>query len=71
VTRCAAALVALVVGATAACSSGQDPGVTPEPGTGPSTTSQLLQPCPDGGPDDTTPPAGCLDPAGNVLRPEG
>lgn len=55
--------------AVAACSSGQDPGISPEPGSGPSTTSRMLSPCPDGGPDATTPPAGCLDDEGNVLRP--
>jgi hypothetical protein len=52
-----------------ACSSDQDPGVTPSTQPGPSTTSHVLQPCPDGGPDATTPPAGCLDPEGNVVRP--
>ena len=66
--RRAAALLLVVA---AACSAGQDPGVDPSTGTngGPSTTSQLLQPCPAGGPDATTPPAGCLDDDGNVVRP--
>ncbi len=62
--RLAAALLLV-----AACSSGQDPGITPTSGTGPSTTSRMLEPCPPGGPDATTPPAGCLDEDGNVLRP--
>lgn len=66
----ARALVVAVVLAAAACSSGQDPGVEPAPGGQPGTTStpQLLQPCPPGGPDETTPPAGCVDPDGNVLH---
>ena len=66
--RCAAALFVLLA-AAAACSSGQDPGLTPSTQPGPSTTSHVLQPCPDGGPDATTSPAGCLDPDGNVVRP--
>ena len=63
-----AAVSLLVVGA-AACSSGQDPGLTPGDPSAPSTTSQTLPPCPDGGPDATTPPAGCLDEDGAVVRP--
>jgi hypothetical protein len=60
---------ALLLGA-AACSSGQDPGIEQQPtNSGPSTSSGFLQPCPPGGPDATTPPAGCLDPEGNVVRP--
>ena len=63
--------MALVVAALAlaACSSGQDPGVdeVPTSGGGAATsTPQLLQPCPDGGPDSTTPAAGCVDEDGNV-----
>lgn len=50
------------------CSSDQDPGVEPTSG-GPTTTSRTLQPCPPGGPDATTPAAGCLDPDGRVVRP--
>lgn len=55
----------------AACSPGQDqdPGVAPSNAPGPSTTSQVLQPCPPDGPDATTPAAGCLDPDGIVVRP--
>jgi hypothetical protein len=61
--------VALLLVAASACSSGQDPGITPSNQSGPSTTSQVLRPCPDGGPDATTPAAGCLDPDGKVVRP--
>ncbi len=60
---------ALLLLATSACSSGQDPGVTPSTAPGPSTTSQVLEPCPADGPDATTPTAGCLDADGRVLRP--
>lgn len=53
-----------------ACSSGQDPGVPASPGSsGPTTTSHLLERCPPGGPDATTPPEGCLDEEGVVVRP--
>lgn len=60
-----AALVAL--SALAGCGAQQDPGVPLAP-AGPQITSVTLGPCPPGGPDATTPPAGCLDPDGNVLR---
>jgi hypothetical protein len=66
--RMAAALALL---AAAACSSGQDPGVEPQVPSGDrgsTTTPQLLQPCPPGGPDGTTPAAGCVDDDGNVRR---
>lgn len=62
-------LAVAVLLATAACSSGQDPGLTPVTDQGPTTTSQTLSPCPPGGPDATTPPAGCLDEDGSVVRP--
>ncbi len=61
--------VALLLVLAAACSQGQDPGVPPPASGGSSTTSHVLSPCPDGGPDATTPAAGCLDPDGNVIRP--
>ena len=62
-------LVVAMLLATAACSSSQDPGIAPEPSDqGPTTTSHMLQPCPPGGPDATTPPAGCLDEDGRVVR---
>ncbi len=60
----AVALVAVVAG----CSSEQDPGIAPGPADATETTSRTLQPCPPGGPDETTPPAGCLDADGNVVR---
>ena len=65
------AVAAMVLVMAAACASGQDPGVDPGTSTssGPTTTSHVLGPCPDGGPDATTPPAGCLDPDGNVVHP--
>ncbi len=64
-----ALLVAAIVLASA-CTSEQDPGVpaTPDDG-GPSTTSRVLERCPPGGPDASTPPAGCLDDDGSVVRP--
>jgi len=65
--RRAVALAALL--AAAACSSGQDPGLVQTTVPGTVTTSRLLAPCPAGGPDATTPPAGCLDPDGNVVQP--
>ena len=58
----------LLVVAAVACSADQDPGISPSTGSGPSTTSRTLERCPPGGPDATTPPAGCLDEDGNVLR---
>lgn len=65
----AVVMVCAMAGAVAACGSGQDPGVTPGNTTGgPSTTSHLLGPCPAGGPDATTPAAGCLDADGKVLH---
>lgn len=64
------AAAGLLVVALAACSSGQDPGLeqSPSGSTGPSDPPQLLEPCPPGGPDDTTPPAGCVDDDGNVVH---
>lgn len=62
------AVLALVAALALGCSEEQAPDVVPDD-TGPSTTSQMLAPCPDGGPDATTPPAGCLDDDGRVVRP--
>ena len=65
--RAAVALVlagCLVVG----CTESQDPGVEPA-GDQPATTSNTLGQCPPGGPDATTPPAGCLDADGRVVTP--
>lgn len=59
--------LALLVGA-AGCSAGQDPEIAPPGGGGPSTTSRSLEPCPPGGPDASTPAAGCLDDDGSVRR---
>jgi hypothetical protein len=58
----------LTVG-VAACGSNQDPGIVDQPGTrGPTTTGHFLQPCPPGGPDATTPAAGCTDKDGRVVH---
>ena len=73
VLRRAPRLAVLVVAAAlslAACESSQDPGLDPGIGTdGPAPTSDTLPDCPPGGPDATTPEAGCLGPGGSVLRP--
>jgi len=68
VRRLAAALILAAL--SAGCSSDQDPGLTPSTDAGPTTTSQTLQPCASGGPDATTPAAGCLDEQGGVVRPQ-
>jgi hypothetical protein len=62
------AAASLLVVALAACSSGQDPGLeeSPSGSTGSTDAPQLLEPCPPGGPDESTPPAGCVDDEGNV-----
>jgi hypothetical protein len=65
-----AALVA-ASGAGAACSRDQDPGIVPAQTTVEGATTrppQLLRECPPGGPDATTPAAGCVDEDGNVLH---
>ena len=63
--------LAAVVAAAAlvACSADQEPEMVPVDDQTTATTSQLLQPCPPGGPDATTPAAGCLGEDGAVLRP--
>lgn len=63
------ALLLVAALAVAACSD-QDPGLDPSltPG-GDDAPPATLGPCPPGGPDDTTPAAGCLDDDGTVLRP--
>jgi hypothetical protein len=64
------ALLALVLAlGSVGCASGQDPEIVPAGDGGPSTTSNVLQPCPAGGPDATTPPAGCVGEDGVVERP--
>lgn len=64
VVRALALASALVL---AACTDGQDPGVPSQ--DPPAGTSDTLGRCPPGGPDATTPPAGCLSAEGQVLRP--
>jgi hypothetical protein len=66
--RAVAALV-VVVAVASACAAEQDPGLTVQPGNATATTSQLLPECPAGGPDTTTPSAGCVGPDGAVQRP--
>ena len=62
-------LAAALLVVAAACSSGQDPGISPEPGSGPSTTSRTLGACPADAPGVTIPPAGCLEDDGTVRYP--
>jgi len=63
-------LAALAIGvAVSGCGQDQDPDVIPVDPDAPSTTSRTLERCPPGGPDETTPAAGCLDEDGTVLRP--
>jgi hypothetical protein len=55
---------------TVACSADQAPEIVPAGGsTTTPTTSRTLAPCPAGGPDATTPAAGCLGEDGSVQRP--
>ncbi len=64
------AMVAVVLAlalAVTGCGTDQDPRLDPAPDA-PSTTSDTLGRCPTGGPDATTPPAGCLDSDGRVVR---
>ena len=69
-TRSRVLAAVFVFGALVACSD-QDPGLqqieVPDDVT--NTTSNTLPPCPDGGPDATTPDAGCLDADGSVRQP--
>lgn len=69
--RVAAVVATAAVVWLGACSDEQDPGfdqqVDVDGGTRPQ--SETLEPCPDGGPDASTPAAGCLGPDGSVLRP--
>ena len=66
--RAAAAAIVLAL-ALAGCETDQDPGLDPGIGDGPGQTSDTLGTCPPGGPDATTPAAGCLGPDGSVQRP--
>ena len=77
--RALVALVALV--SLAACSSSQDPGIpgpqragttgtTGDPAEGTTPPTYLYPPrCPEGGPNSTTPAAGCLQADGTLVRP--
>lgn len=69
--RCRTAAVLVAGGLVlAGCETGQDPGLDTGPrGDAPVTTSDTLPDCPPGGPDLTTPDAGCLDDDGRVVRP--
>ena len=67
--RRAAAVALAVAIALAGCETDQDPGLDPGIGDGPAQTSNTLGACPPGGPDATTPAAGCLGPDGSVQRP--
>lgn len=60
--------VVFALGVLAGCADDQDPGLEPTGGE-PATTSNTLGQCPADGPDDTTPPAGCIGPDGQVLKP--
>ncbi len=59
--------VAFALATLVACGDSQDPGLGPS-GDRPASTSNTLGQCPDGGPDATTPAAGCIGPEGQVLR---
>jgi predicted small secreted protein len=68
--RWGAAAVVAVALLLAGCETGQDPGLDTGPGAdAPATTSDTLPDCPPGGPDATTPDAGCIDGDGAVVRP--
>lgn len=63
-------LSGLLIVALGACRDDQDPGLEiPGQSDDHRPSSNTLPPCPDGGPDATTPDAGCLDDSGAVLRP--
>ena len=69
--RSAVGAVAIAI-ALFGCSDSQDPGLDPGLDAGveePGTTSNTLGQCPPGGPDATTPPAGCIGDDGQVLNP--
>ncbi len=71
-TRRRGRLAAVVLAAAlmmAGCADTQDPGLVDTPGDDPGTTSNTLGQCPAGGPDSTTPSAGCIDDDGQVVRP--
>ncbi len=61
------ALLALVLSG-GACTTDDPPTLDTDPDA-PRITSDTLPNCRSGGPGETTPPAGCLDPDGRVIRP--
>ena len=66
----AAAVGLLLTVGAAACGNDQNPGLDQPSGSGgPTTTGYYLRPCPPGGPDATTPAAGCTDAQGRVVHP--
>lgn len=67
--RRSAAVVTVALLAVTGCTSTQEPDIAPSTSAGPTTTSRALAPCPPGGPDATTPSAGCLDDDGSVVHP--
>ena len=69
--RIAVLTASVLVVVLGACSSDQDPGLTPEGGTndGPNTTSHVLPKC-DTATDATVPVGGCLDAYGAVVNPD-
>lgn len=62
-------LVALVALALTGCAADDPPALDVDVVEVPDSTSDTLGSCPAGGPDATTPPAGCLDAGGQVQRP--
>jgi hypothetical protein len=69
VTRVLTSLALAALLGVAGCASDQAPEIAPAGSGATATTSRTLAPCPPGGPDETTPPAGCLDEDGVVVRP--
>ena len=63
------AAMVVVLAMAGACESDQDPGLDPGTVQGTARSSDTLGACPAGGPDATTPEAGCLGPDGSVQRP--
>jgi hypothetical protein len=69
--RAALLLAALLLAVAGACSSDQDPGLTPEGSVddGPATTSHLLPAC-DTSPDASVPVGGCVASDGSIVNPD-
>jgi len=68
-TRRLAALLLVAGAVLGGCESTQDPVLDPGLTDGPAPTSDTLPDCPAGGPDATTPDAGCVGADGAVVRP--